>query len=82
LLNLHDGGGPDYDMTIPEGMVLAIGDHRGNSLDGRFWGLLDERELYGRAIAIYYRSSDVEMTWSSPLKSLKAVLDGFVWKPL
>jgi len=82
LLNLRDGGGPDYDMTIPEGMVLAIGDHRGNSLDGRFWGLLDERELYGRAIAIYYRSSDVEMRWSAPLKSLQALLGGFVWKPL
>ena len=64
------------------GMVLAIGDHRGNSLDGRYWGLLDERELYGRAIAIYYRSSDVELRWSSPLQSVKALLDGFVWKPL
>jgi signal peptidase I len=82
LLNLHEGGGPDYDMAIPEGMVLAIGDHRGNSLDGRFWGLLDERELYGRAVAIYYRSSEVEMRWSSPLKSVKALFDGFVWKPL
>jgi signal peptidase I len=82
LLNLHEGGGPDYDMTIPEGMVLAIGDHRGNSLDGRFWGLLDERELYGRAIGIYYRSSGVEMQWSSPLQSLKALVGGFVWKPL
>ena len=82
LLNLHDGGGPDYDMQIPEGMVLAIGDHRGNSLDGRYWGLLDERELYGRAVAIYYRSSDVDLRLSSPLKSLKALLGGFVWKPL
>ena len=59
LLNLHDGGGPDItDMQIPKGMVLAIGDHRGNSLDGRFWGLIDERELFGRAIAVYYRSGD------------------------
>ncbi len=82
LLNLHDGGGPDYDMTIPQGMVLAIGDHRGNSLDGRYWGLIDERELYGRAIAVYYRSTDVELRLSSPLKSLKTLLDGFVWKQL
>jgi signal peptidase I len=83
LLNLHEGGGPDIqDMQIPPGKVLAIGDHRGNSLDARFWGLLDERELYGRAIAIYYRSSDVDMRLSSPLKSLKALVDGFVWKPL
>jgi signal peptidase I len=58
LLNLHDGGGPDYDMQIPQGMVLAIGDHRGNSLDGRFWGLIPETELFGRAVAIYYRSGE------------------------
>ena len=82
LLNLRDGGGPDYDMKIPVGMVLAIGDHRGNSLDGRYWGLIDERELYGRAIAVYYRNSDVQLRLSSPLQSLKALLGGFVWKPL
>jgi signal peptidase I len=59
LLNLKDGGGPDIrEMKIPPGMVLAIGDHRGNSLDGRFWGLISERELFGRAIAIYYRRGD------------------------
>jgi signal peptidase I len=63
LLNLRDGGGPDiHDMHVPEGMVLAIGDHRGNSLDGRFWGLIDERELFGRAIAVYYRRGD-GFTW-------------------
>jgi signal peptidase I len=59
LLNLQDGGGPDiHELKIPPGMVLAIGDHRGNSLDGRFWGLISERELFGRAIAIYYRRGD------------------------
>jgi len=59
LLDMDDGGGPDIkDMQVPPGKVLAIGDHRGNSLDGRFWGLIDERELFGRAIAIYYRSGD------------------------
>ncbi len=83
LLNLRDGGGDDIrDMQIPPGKVLAIGDHRGNSLDARSWGLIDERELYGRAIAIYYRSDGVEVRWSAPLKSLKAMLGGFVWKPL
>jgi signal peptidase I len=62
-LNLHDGGGPDIvDLDVPPGMVLALGDHRGNSLDGRFFGLVDERELYGRAIAVYYRRGD-GFTW-------------------
>jgi signal peptidase I len=58
-LNLADGGGPPIDrVVIPPGKLLAIGDHRGNSLDARYWGLIDERELYGRAVAVYFRSGD------------------------
>ena len=54
-LNLVDGGGPVLASVIDDGMVLAIGDHRGNSLDGRIFGAVSEDEIYGRAIAIYYR---------------------------
>ena len=58
-LNLADGGGPPIDgLVIPPGKLLAIGDHRGNSMDARYWGLIDERELYGRAVAVYFRSGD------------------------
>lgn len=58
-LNLADGGGPAIDLlTIPAGKFLAMGDHRGNSLDGRYFGLVDERELYGRALAVYFRKGD------------------------
>ncbi len=55
-LNLMDGGGPPLATTIANGMVLAIGDHRGNSVDGRIFGAVSEGEIYGRAVAIYYRS--------------------------
>ena len=58
LLNLDDGGGPDLHTTIPAGMVLAIGDHRGNSLDGRFFGPIPETELFGRAVGVYYRRGE------------------------
>jgi signal peptidase I len=65
LLNLADGGGPNIaSVEIPAGQVLALGDHRGDSVDGRFFGLLDERELFGRAVAIYYRSDD-GFVWES-----------------
>jgi signal peptidase I len=67
MLNLTSGGGPDYEVDVPPGMVLAMGDHRGNSNDGRRFGLIDERELFGRAVAIYYRRDGGE---------------GFTWKPL
>ena len=58
-LNLEDGGGPDIDQQfIPEGMVLAVGDHRGNSLDGRYFGLVPESAVYGKALAVYRRKGE------------------------
>lgn len=54
-LNLEDGGGPDIrGLSVPPGFVLALGDHRGSSHDGRYFGLIAERELYGRATVVYY----------------------------
>ena len=56
LLNLAHGGGPDiHALTVPEGKVLMLGDARGNSVDGRYFGFVPVEELYGRAVAVYYR---------------------------
>ncbi len=58
-LNLRDGGGPDIAVTrIPKGMALVLGDHRGNSADGRYFGLVPMHALYGKAVAVYYRSGE------------------------
>lgn len=58
-LNLDDGGGPDLaPTTIPAGMGLVLGDHRGNSADGRYFGLVPLDAFYGRAVAIYYRRDE------------------------
>lgn len=58
-LELRHGGGPDIaPAAIPAGMALVLGDHRGNSQDGRFFGLVPMRSLYGRAAAVYYRSGE------------------------
>jgi signal peptidase I len=54
-LKLASGGGPDIRGVIDPGMVLAIGDHRGNSVDGRVFGAVPADEIYGRAVAVYYR---------------------------
>ena len=58
-LNLEDGGGPDIDQKfIPDGMLLAIVDHRGSSLDGRYFGLIPESDVYGKALAVYRRQEE------------------------
>ncbi|GAB3043460.1 signal peptidase I [Stenotrophomonas tumulicola] len=55
-LDLDMGGGPDVDgVVVPAGKLLVMGDHRGNSFDGRFFGFVDADKVYGRAVAIYYR---------------------------
>jgi signal peptidase I len=59
LLNLASGGGPDIPfLRIPSGMVLAVGDHRGNSLDGRYFGLVADEAIIGRAMGVYYRRGE------------------------
>jgi signal peptidase I len=64
-LNLRSGGGPDISgMTIPAGQLLVLGDHRGNSHDGRYFGTIPVSALYGRASAVFWRSS-TGPTWQS-----------------
>jgi signal peptidase I len=48
-LDLDDGSGPDYGpRTLPAGRYLVLGDHRGNSRDGRFFGLVERDAILGR----------------------------------
>jgi signal peptidase I len=56
-LNLSSGGGPDINgLVVPEGEVLVLGDHRGNSHDGRYFGTVPVASLYGRASAVFWRA--------------------------
>jgi signal peptidase I len=64
-LNLADGGGPDLpELQVPQDHVLVLGDHRGNSHDGRFFGTVPVGELYGRATGVFLRQSD-GLIWQS-----------------
>ena len=58
-LGLDQGGGPDIaPTTIPAGSLLVLGDHRGDSADGRYFGLVDADSVYARAVAVYWRSGE------------------------
>jgi signal peptidase I len=52
------GGGPDVDLIVPSGHVYVVGDHRGNSLDSRMFGLVPEQSVYARAQGVFWRSGE------------------------
>jgi signal peptidase I len=57
LISLAEGGGPNFGpITIPRDKYLVLGDNRGDSRDGRFFGLVDKRAIFGRAFRIYWRN--------------------------
>ena len=60
-LRLTRGGGPDWGpVAIPEGRYLVMGDNRGDSRDGRFFGLVTREAILGRAVGVFWRSGP---TW-------------------
>lgn len=57
------GGGPDFGpMRIPEREYLVMGDNRGDSLDGRFFGLVKRGEILGKAEVVVFRHG--RFAWS------------------
>ncbi len=58
-LNLRHGGGPDIaPMVVPVGQLLVVGDARGNSRDGRYFGLIPVDLPYGKAKGVIYRRGE------------------------
>ena len=51
ILRVNDRG------PFIEGRVLVLGDHRGNSRDGRWFGTVPVAELYGRASGVFWRGA-------------------------
>jgi signal peptidase I len=52
-LSTEFGGGPDFGPTlVPAGSYLVLGDNRGNSRDGRFFGWVPRGAILGKAEAV------------------------------
>ncbi len=55
------GGGPDFGPTfIPAEHYLVMGDNRGNSLDGRRFGLVHRDVIFGEALGVFMSDGDFE----------------------
>ena len=67
------------DIVVPPGHYFAMGDHRGVSLDSRFWGFIPKENIIGRPMFIYWSfetPSDQYMrtAWNDRLEFLGHVI--------
>ena len=61
-VTFSDGGGPDFGpVKVPEGSYLVLGDNRGNSRDGRYFGFVKREAILGRAVGVLAREG--KPTW-------------------
>jgi signal peptidase I len=52
-LSMKSGGGPDFGPTlVPKDAYLVLGDNRGNSRDGRYFGWVTRGAMLGKAVAV------------------------------
>jgi signal peptidase I len=48
------------DLVVPPGHYFAMGDHRGVSLDSRYWGFIPRQNIIGRPMFIYWSFEESE----------------------
>jgi signal peptidase I len=52
-------------VTVPAGSLFVMGDNRDESMDSRFWGFVDLKDVQGKALIIYWswNPEEREIRW-------------------
>ena len=61
-ISRRDNCGP---VTVPENSVFLLGDNRDNSEDSRFWGMVDLKNVHGKAQNVYWSwdKKNIKVRW-------------------
>ncbi|HUO04734.1 MAG TPA: signal peptidase I [Candidatus Binataceae bacterium] len=64
-------------LTVPPGKLFMMGDNRDRSFDSRYWGFVDENDVEGRAVVIYFpwneEKAEMHPFWNRTLEWFKYV---------